>query len=140
MPDGNVPAFSVDDLIEDFEAEHSGNYDITLQTGRVIIVRDVTDGRELDKMQERAKFLLRSVKRAPNAEWLPYLPASDAVVTTAAYLEAISVEPKLSFVDGLKMGKRAAPLLLEIGQKITDKMTGNVQSVEAAKVDAAKND
>lgn len=102
-----------DRLLEAY-APKASEFDIVLEKGDTLRFRHPSSSDELGKLAQSA-VTFATEGLAPGKcldSWKPYIPENKAVAAKAYYIAALSVAPKLSQFDCLKMAK-VAPMLFD---------------------------
>lgn len=130
---------SITSLIDAYRVKEEV-YTITLPGGEVLKAKTLPDSSAWTKLKDYARLQVRICQKGPMPDWTPFLPASPEVIASAVICEALLVEPKMTFVEGLRMGKECGMLLTAIADEIGRHAVAQAETLEAQEVTDRKND
>jgi len=106
-----------------------------------LIVRHVNDVREIMKVQEKARDLVKlSLKGTAPPAWRPYLPITQEVAQIVAEIVMLVEEPVFNDVQALQLCKQAGSFAAWLHSEIMRRYLLSIPTAEQIKIDDLKND
>ena len=132
---------TLDALLSRYEKTDGEEYEFTISGGEVFRARALASSVHIEKLERRIKMMLAKCNDPlPPDEWKPYLPVTENAVRDAVYAAELLIEPKLTFLDMLRLSHTCGMVALEIGANLVKNTAGIVIKQEQEEIEDLKND
>jgi hypothetical protein len=127
----------VDKLLDDYGAKET-EFSVYLPQGEELRFKSLNDYVEIKKLHQRARAFAKSHLAGNHKgvkELAQYATDDNDLAVMAHIIADLSIEPKLSPADVLKLSKHAALIVTHIGSAITERLTLESAKSETEELD-----
>lgn len=128
----------IDGFLADIQNENT-EVSVTIK-GHVLRFKVVSDSAELAKIKAKAGMLADATAKKVPGPWADYTPMDRSTAGRVALLAEISIEPKLSELDCMKIAKQNALFFDTVMEALDQATRIEVDVAHVKRVEAAKNE
>lgn len=129
--------------IEELKAKYKPTeteYTFTIEGGESFTAKRVSNASDKVRLMKRIDEHQKVVKSSPAPQWKPFLPAEPEVIKLCVAMEALLIEPPMTFLDALEIAATCEDLIFDIGRPLLDAAEREATANEVEKIEAEKND